>query len=130
MDLAGLRDSIQTALQAISGLTVYDNVPPSPIVPCAIIHILPFGPRACMDRTSVDVRLAVQVLVQLADWVSAQDSLDSYVGTGSATSVTDILEKAVIGGATIVVETIEGPHQLTIGETTFAAVSFNVLAML
>lgn len=127
MDLAAIRDDLKTRLATIGGITAYDTVPAKPEVPCAIVHPGLITFHRTFDRGSCDVRFTVVILVQCADWPSAQDALDSYVSTGTATSIVDALEQAAGGTDDITVETSDGYGTTTIGENMYGTVIFNVL---
>lgn len=111
MDLGATRDTIKTALATISGLQVYDTVPANPEVPCAIV--IPDGAtyHEALDSTSNGLRFAIRVLVQLGEWASAQDLLDSYCSTGTSTSIPDAMEAT----DTVTVETFDSYGIATLG---------------
>lgn len=127
MNLAAIRDDLKTRLATIGGITAYDTVPAKPAVPCAIVQPGLITVHQTLDRGSCDVRFIVTILVQCADWPSAQDALDSYVSTGTATSVVDALEEAAGGAEDMTVETITGYGINIDGENMYGTVTFNVL---
>lgn len=134
MNPSTIRDGLASRLATISGLQVYDTMPASVNVPCAFV--LPDSPAVFVHGTMghgfCDVRFTVTVLVQLADWPSAQDALDAYVATGTSetSSVVEALEAtavAVGGGAQQVVVMEIGDYGTTeIGTDTYGSVVFNV----
>lgn len=129
MNLGLIRDDLKARLATIAGLTTYDTVPAKPEVPCAIVQPASVNVHVTFERGSCDVRFSVLVLVQCADWPSAQDALDGYVsiGTGNASSVVDALESATTGTEDVTVETVDGYGTTTVGESMYGTVTFNVL---
>lgn len=127
MNLATIRDDLKTRLSTISQLIVYDTVPAKPEVPCAIVQPNVITVHATFERGSCDVRFTVLVLVQCADWPSAQDALDGYVSIGSSGSLVDAIEGAAGGTEDVTVETIDGYGTVQIGENQYGAVTLNVL---
>lgn len=127
MNLATIRDDLKARLATISGLTTYDTVPAKPEVPCAIVQPATITVHVTFEPGSCDVRFSVMVLVQCADWPSAQDALDSYVSIGTATSIVDALESATTGTEDVTVETIDNYGTIQHGENQYGTVTFNVL---
>jgi hypothetical protein len=127
MNLATIRDDLKARLATISDLTTYDTVPAKPEVPCAIVQPATINVHVTFEPGSCDVRFSVLVLVQCADWPSAQDALDSYVSIGTATSIVDALESATTGSEDVTVETIDNYGTTTVGENMYGTVTFNVL---
>lgn len=129
MNLATIRDDLKTRLATISGLQVYDTVPASPVVPCAIVTPSSIIVHAAFERGACEVRFTVQVLVQLAEWATAQDALDGYCAIGASTSVVDAIELQTTGGEDATVETVEdyGTTTSDDGLTSYGTVTFNVV---
>lgn len=127
MNLATIRDDLKARLATITGLTTYDTVPAKPEVPCAIVQPTTITVHVTFERGSSDVRFSVLVLVQCADWPSAQDALDSYVSIGTATSIVDVLESPTTGTEDVTVETIDNYGTVQVGENQYGTVTFNVL---
>jgi hypothetical protein len=127
MNLATIRDDLKARLATITGLTTYDTVPAKPEVPCAIVQPATINVHVTFERGSCDVRFSVLVLVQCADWPSAQDALDGYCSIGAAGSIVDALESATTGSEDVTVETIDNYGTTTVGENMYGTVTFNVL---
>jgi hypothetical protein len=127
MNLATVRDDLKTRLATITGLTAYDTVPAKPEVPCAVVQPASINVHASFERGSSDVRFTVQVLVQCADWPSAQDALDGYASIGQSGSIVDALETAAGGSEDVTVETVNGYGLAQVGENQYGTVTFNVL---
>lgn len=94
MDLAARRTQLKTLLSTISGLQIYDTVPARINAPCAVIAPSSIDTNPVMGAGFFDIEFTVQLMVQLADWASAQKQLDGFLSTGTANSVWDALEKA------------------------------------
>lgn len=126
MNLATIRDDLKARLGTISGLQVYDTFPAKPEVPCAAVLPASGIPHSAMGPEA-DVRFAVQILVQLAEWSSTQDALDGYVSTGSAGSAIDAIEQATTGTEDVMVESWDnyGKADLEDG-TSYGTVTLNV----
>jgi hypothetical protein len=127
MNLATIRDDLKARLATITGLTTYDTVPAKPEVPCAIVQPTTINVHVSFERGSSDVRFSVLILVQCADWPSAQDALDGYCSIGVVGSVVDALEAATTGSEDVTVETIDNYGTTTVGENMYGTVTFNVL---
>jgi hypothetical protein len=126
MNLGTVRDDLKTRLATVTGLTTYDTVPAKPEVPCAVVQPGLILVHASFDRGSCDVGFRVMVLVQCADWPSAQDALDGYCALGASGSVVDALEGAAGGSEDVTVDTIDGYGTVPVGENLFGTVTFNV----
>lgn len=126
MNLSTIRDDLKTRLATISGLQTYDTVPAKPEVPCAIVEPFAGTPHQSFERGSGDVRFTVTMLVQCAEWQSAQDALDGYVSTGTG-SVIDALETATGGSEDVTVESWDNYGTSALGENLYGTVVFHVL---
>lgn len=126
MNLATIRDDLKARLATISGLQTYDTVPAKPEVPCAIVQP-ESGSRVSFERGSLDIRFLVTMMVQCADWPSAQDALDGYVSIGAAGSVTDAVEGFSTGSEDATVESWDSYGIITYGENLYGTVVFHVL---
>jgi len=126
MDLAAARTAVKNRLATISGLTAYDTVPGSPQVPCVIVRPELIDLSAVFDVGPADVRFALQVLVQLSDWASAQNALDAYISTGTSTSIADAFNAGAPNAAVL---TADGYGHVDYGEVTFACVTFHVVVL-
>lgn len=128
MNLSTIRDDLKARLATISGLTTYDTVPAKPEVPCAIVQPKSGLVHAAFERGSGDIQVAIMVLVQCADWPSAQDALDDYLGVGTATSITDALELTA-GAAMVTVDTWNEYGLATVGESMYGTVTLNLTVL-
>lgn len=127
MNLATIRADLKTRLATVGGLNTYDTVPAKPEVPCAIVEPSSGVPHASFERGSGDVRFNVTMLVQCADWPSAQAALDTCVSTGAAGSVVDALEIGVGGWEDVTVESWDGYGLAQVGEAQYGSVVFHVV---
>jgi len=125
MNLATIRDDLKARLATISGLTTYDTTPAKPEVPCAIVQPKSGLVHSAFDRGSGDIQVAVIVLVQCAEWSSAQDALDTYLGVGVTGSIVDALELTA-GAAEVTVDTWDEYGSVTAGENMFGTVTLNL----
>lgn len=92
-DIGAIRTAIQTRLKTVSPrLTCYRTMPPSPILPAAIVAPAtgPFLAEVTMDGAE-DLDLVVLVLVQKVLEDDAQDALDVYL-SGGAANIADAID--------------------------------------
>lgn len=127
MNVTAERVALATLLDRVDGLETYPRVPAKPNLPAAIVAVSPFEPHAALGD-SVDAKFTVQVLVQWADWESAQDALDDLISSGTLTSVVDALEA---GGGHISVDRIEAPGTIDLddGQTKAGSILLHVTVM-
>src|SRR5437870_6540207 len=121
MNLATIRDDLKARLATISGLQTYDTVPAKPEVPCAIVQP-DSGSRQSFERGSFDVRFLVTMMVQCADWPSAQDALDGYISVGTTGSAIDALEGFSTGADDATVESWDSYGTISYGENLYGTV--------
>jgi hypothetical protein len=128
MNLATIRDDLKARLATIGGLTTYDTVPAKPEVPCAIVQPKSGLVHATFERGSGDIQVEVTVLVQCADWPSAQDALDSYLSVGATGSMVDALELTA-GAAVVTVDTWAEYGTATVGDAMYGTVTLNLTVL-
>ena len=128
MNLATIRDDLKARLATITGLTTYDTTPAKPEVPCAIVQPRSGLVHATFERGSGDIQIAVQILVQCADWPSAQDALDTYLSVGVTGSVVDALELTA-GAAVLSVDTWNEYGLVSVGEAMYGTVTLNLTVL-
>jgi hypothetical protein len=94
-NVVAIRDRLKSRLQTISGLLVYDFMPSTPVVPCAIVAPQPgvFLAEVSMDGCE-DLSMVVTVLVSKTVDENAQNALDTYL------SETTNLADAIDSGST------------------------------
>ncbi len=129
MNIATIRADIANRLESISGLEVYGTVPGSPQVPCVIIRPVSGVVHDAFERGASNIRFALEVLVQLADWVSAQNALDAYLTIGDPSSIVDAVELNLTGGDDVTVENWDGYGKVAYGEVEFATVTLYAVAL-
>lgn len=127
MNLATIRDDLKTRLATISGLQTYDTAPAKPEVPCAIVTPDSGTIHQTFERASADIRFAITMMVQCADWPSAQDALDSFVSIGTTGSVIDALETASGGTEDVTVESWDSYGTVALGENLYGTVVLHVV---
>lgn len=119
IDIAAVRTTLAGRLSPI--LTTYPTVPAKPEVPCAYIGPTVSDAHATLSGAAT-VEATVQLLVQLADWDSAQKALDAYLPAGAGSVITALEDTA---GGTVVKQV--GPYgHVTIGEVTYATLTLTV----
>lgn len=93
MNISGIRDGLKTRLLTIANLRAYDVIPDTFAPPAAIVspptNVL-YG--ATLGKAWNQVTFTVRVLVAKASDRAAQDKLDTYLSTGTATSIVDAVE--------------------------------------
>ena len=121
--LAAIRTALQSRLQSITGLTVYDVWPDVLNFPCAVIGVgtaqyeQTLGPNP-----DTDVRLEVQLLVSGAPGLArAQRNLDPYLSTSSTGSVFGAIKADRTLGGVVQSSFVHGwrdygPQDLDIGQ--------------
>ena len=119
IDISAVRTTLAGRLTPI--LTTYSTVPAKPEVPCAYIGPTVSDPHATLGGAAT-VEATIQILVQLADWDTAQKALDAYLPSGSGSVISALEDTA---GSTVVKQV--GPYgHVTIGEVTYAALTLTV----
>jgi len=101
VNLGNIRTGLKNRLATISGLRCYDVLPDGFAPPAALVAP-PSSVRypASLGRAHSSLTVTVRVLVAKASDRSAQDKLDAYMGTGTATSVADAIEgDTTLGGS-------------------------------
>ena len=84
----------------------------------------------CFGANTPRPQIKNRLLVQLADWASAQNALDSYITMGGAASVIDALEAP--GGDSaldVTVETVDNYGHISIGDQSYGSVTFTALVL-
>lgn len=127
MNLGTIRSTLQGRLSAISGLQSYTTIPAQPQVPCVVLHIQQVNVHTALSGSDAcTVRVGVQLLVQFTDWATTQNSLDSYIDTGTATSIIDALE----GGFDTLVESVDGYGHVELADgVSYGTATFTTLVM-
>ena len=103
MSLTTIRQGIQTRLETISGLRVYDR-PPDSIneLPCAFILPLSGGYHATMRAASIQYEFEVTLLVSRAsDMADAQTKIDPYINPTGSKSILYAIEGDATLGSTV-----------------------------
>ncbi len=132
MSVLGIRDAIKTALETITGLTAYDNVPetiPSDGFPLAMVY--PLKGTFHEDFSGqmgheFEITLLVGQCPGLA--ASAQDALDGYLSESGTGSVVAAVEAATLSthGDAIVVTGYNDYGFIQFKELTYWGVRFGV----
>src|SRR6266496_4990333 len=83
-----IRDALQTRINTIAGLQVYDTMPEQVVLPAAIVYPSPgtFLTYSTLDGAA-DLEFIVIVLVSSAVDDLAQDQLDNFLADSGALSI-------------------------------------------
>lgn len=129
-NLSAIRTGIKNQLALITGLNVYDTIPDSMMVPCAIVGMpavveYDYAFRSAVIKTTIPVRLyAMPVLED-----QAQQALDAYVATEGASSVRSAIDlDPSLGGVahSTRVVSAQGYGAYDMGEVQYLGVEFSV----
>lgn len=126
MNLSTVRDDLKSRLATISGLQLYDTVPAKPEVPCVIVKPASGTVHLSFDRGSSELRFDLIVLVQAAEWASAQDALDGYLAIGAAGSLVDAVEAFSAGSEEVAADSWDSYDLIQIGESMYGSVTLHV----
>ena len=128
--LKGIRDGLKTALETITGLTVYDTVPGSIVTPCAIVQPETVEYQVTQGgATAATWEMAIIVLVQAVVEDTAQDAVDDYISpTGSSSVPAAIVADQDLNGtvAYAVVTEMDRYGEFTFNEVRYIGARFLV----
>lgn len=125
-----LRTGLETALQTISGLRVYDFGVDSPATPAAIV--LPGSPVVRYNRTlngADDWQLIIRVLLGAATDRTPTELLDAYLAdSGSSSILAAVAADKTLGGACHYAHVTGADRwgQYTYGQVPLLGVEFDV----
>jgi hypothetical protein len=123
VDIGAIRLKVAARLGAVAGLTVYRVAPAKPVLPCAIVRPGPIDLHSTFDEGMGNVKLAVQLLVDLTSWEDAQDALDVFISSGS---VVDALEADTADdGISVLMSTVDPQGQVQYGPLQVGTVTFH-----
>jgi hypothetical protein len=128
--IQSIRDGIGTRIKTITSLNVYDTIPDSVIVPCAVVG-MPNAVEYDYSFRSVRMRLVVPVRVYACDVQEdqAQRKLDDYVSPDGAQSIRAAIDGDVtLGGnaQTTRVMTAQGYGVYELAGVQYLGVEFSV----
>jgi len=128
---ADIRDGLKTRLQTITpAIEVYDTVPGSLTVPCAIIGVpeeIEFD--LAMARGADGWTIPIRIHVQLSDYAQAQADLDAYLDSKAGKSVKLAIEgDLTLGGvaSTLRVQKVTDYGEYTYGNTVYLGAEWTV----
>jgi len=126
-----IRDGLKTRLQTITpAIEVYDTVPGTLAVPCAIIGVPEeIEYDLAMARGADGWLIPIRIHVQLTDYTQAQDDLDAYLDSKAGKSVKLAVEgDATLGGvaSTLRVQSVKDYGEYTYGSTTYLGAEWMV----
>lgn len=132
MNLAAIRDGLETRLATVSGLRAHDTVPDTLVPPAAVVVPERVDYHVAMRKGLCAVRFRVQVVAQRVAERSGQDLLDGYLsaGTGLTSSLVDAIEAdRTLGGAAsdVVVEAASAYGPVTYGGVDYLGAELAVV---
>ena len=129
MNLVAVRQGLAAAVDAISGLRVFDYVPDSAPTPAAIVEPLEVTYGAAMQDGLHNLRGYVTVFDGRMSDRSSQDRVDAYVASSGAQSVKAAIEADTsLGGACQTLQvTGAQPRSVTMQGIEYNAYRFEVL---
>jgi len=128
MSLADIRAGMGANLGDIAGIRVYEEVPVSPALPCAVIRLERVTYDQAFQRGLTEYGFIVQTVVTRATVQRAQRKLDLFIDTGARSVKTAIESDPTLGGAAfdVRVEEVRDINPVTIGGLEYLAVDFAV----
>lgn len=131
INIATLRDNAKTLLGAIAGLRLYDTIPDSVNVPCAVVSNVTMTWDETMGRGLDNADFEVMVIVSRMSERAGQDKLDALLAGSGASSVKTALEAGVpprsLSGAVSTMQVTRAtPIAVTIGSIEYLAYRFEV----
>jgi hypothetical protein len=106
--ISALRTGIADALNSLLGIRVYNDIPDTPVTPCAITELQRVTYDTTMARGADEYQFSVQVLSGRADDRTAQARIEAYVaGSGTESLKTALEADPTLGGSCMTVRVIE-----------------------
>jgi len=128
MSLADIRAGLGDNLQTIAGIRVYEEVPDSPALPCAVIQLQEVDYDVTFQRGMTNYTFIVHLVVVRTTERRAQQKLDQFIDAGARSVKTAIQSDSTLGGSAFDVRVTElrdiGPT--TIGDIQYMSAKFAV----
>lgn len=106
--ISDLRIGISDALNTLLGIRVYNDLPDTPITPCAITELKRVSYDTTFARGADEFQFAIQVLSGRADDRTAQTRIESYIAGSGTGSLKEALEAdPTLDGACMTLRVIE-----------------------
>mgnify|MGYP003128797397 CR=1 FL=1 len=128
MSLADIREGMATNLATISGIRVYEEVPDSPALPCAVIEIDRVNYNLASQRGLTEYTFTIHAIVVRTTERRAQRKLDLFIDDGARSIKTALESDSTLGGAAfdLRVSELQDIGPTTIGDITYMAAKFAV----
>lgn len=128
MNPTAVRAGLATALDTITGLRCFDNVPDSLAPPAAVVEPVEVNFDYAMQRGLDNYKAFVLVIVGRMSERSASDRLDAYLAPSGAGSVKAALEadKTLGGACSSLQVTDANPRTVTVSGVEMLAYRFGV----
>lgn len=128
MSLAAIREGMAENLQTIAGIRVYEEVPDSPALPCAVIQLDTVNYDVAFQRGATEYGFIVNLVVTRTTVRRAQRKLDEFIDDGARSIKTAIESDSTLGGSAFDTRVVEVRNiaPVTIGEIEYMAVEFAV----
>jgi len=128
VSLAAIRQGMADNLGSIAGIRVYEEVPDSPALPCAVIQLDTVTYDVAFQRGATEYTFIVNTVVTRATVQRAQRKLDQFIDEGARSVKTAIESDSSLGGAAFDVRVTEvrDISPVTIGGLDYLAVDFSV----
>jgi len=128
MSLADIREGMGANLSTISGIRVYEEIPDSPALPCAVIQLQDVSYDSTFQRGMTEYTFIVHSIVVRTTERRAQQKLDLFIDNGARSVKTALESDSTLGGAAFDLRVTElrdiGPT--TIGDITYMSAKFAV----
>lgn len=128
MSLADIRAGLGTNLETIAGIRVYEEIPDSPAIPCAVVELQEVSYDVTFQRGMTEYTFVIHLVVVRTTERRAQRKLDLFIDDGSKSVKTAIESDSNLGGAAFDCRVTElrdiGPT--TIGDVTYMSAKFAV----
>jgi len=128
VSLADIREGMGSNLESIAGIRVYEEMPDSPAMPCALIQLQDVTYDVTFQRGMTNYTFLVHLVVVRTTERRAQRKLDLFIDNGAKSVKTAIESDATLGGAAFDCRVTElrdiGPT--TIGDIQYMSAKFAV----
>jgi hypothetical protein len=128
MSLALIRKGMAENLGAVAGLRVYEELPDSPVMPCAVIFLERATYDEAFQRGLTVYEFSVRTIVTRVTERRAQRKLDEFIDNGEK-SIKAALESDIsLDGSAFdaTVTSLSAVGSVTIGDVTYLAATFEV----
>jgi len=127
--ISDLRTGLATAIGALAGVRVYEQIPDAPVAPAAIVELRGIDYDSTFSRGADEYRFSVTLISGRADDRTAQTRLEGWAqGHGSGSFKTAVEADPTLGGicGAVRVETASGLQSLEVNNTPHLAIEFSI----